>query len=82
MMAQAAPKCLHLLVSGQDEGSEPREQGMGQLLLAQSAASMRHLQESLHAERDAVQNSCHQRELERRSAKLILQEAAPFPSAV
>ena len=54
---------------------------MGQLLLARSAASMRHLQESLHAELGAVQYGCHQREHERKSAKRLLQEAAPFATA-
>lgn len=47
---------------------------MGQLLLVQSAASMRHLQESFQEDLAAVQRSCQHREHERTEAKAILQE--------
>ncbi len=78
----AAPENAHIFLTGHNEGNDSKEQGMGQLLLAQSAATMRHLQESLHAELDAVQHDCHQREDQRRSAKQGLQEAIPFAMTV
>ncbi len=74
----AAPDDSRTLLAGQKEGNEAGEQGMGQLSLTRSTASMRHLQESLKVDLDAVQRDCQQRENELRSAKQSLQEATPF----
>ena len=65
---------LSLGLTGPDDVDEPTEQGMGQLLLVQSAASMRHLQESFQEDLAAVQHSCQHREHERTEAKQLLQE--------